>query len=317
MPEASRADPHPAAAPAERDASVVRSPQVVEERPAVGDRLVTRPAELLDHVGHRLGDDHVARRDAVCEAEAAEGSGRAVHGEHDLSCTHRPVRRLDAGLGRAEHPGALMEAGSRGEQSGPEAKREACGVHRGGGLHERARAELRGVAPRAHLGGCEWGDLLRRTDLGACVDRLVEVPDLGVAGRHVERRRRVEPGVDAFGLAERADAAHATLRRPDDLERPLVADAVTEDGEVVPEGRDEATVAPARTVPCKPCLEHDHVGLGRELLELPGRPHPEVAAADDRDVGRSVPLERTSRLHRPGVLEPPAVPRVPHAFHRG
>ena len=47
------------AAPAEHDPAVVRGPEVVHERAAVGDRLAAGPAELLEHVGHRLGEHDV------------------------------------------------------------------------------------------------------------------------------------------------------------------------------------------------------------------------------------------------------------------
>ena len=54
-------DAHRAAAPAEHDPAVAGRPCVVDECPAVHDRLAVRPAELLQDVGNRLGEDDVAR----------------------------------------------------------------------------------------------------------------------------------------------------------------------------------------------------------------------------------------------------------------
>ena len=56
-----RARRHPAAGPAEHDPPVARRARVVQQRAAVGDRLAAGPAERLDHVGHRLRADDVAR----------------------------------------------------------------------------------------------------------------------------------------------------------------------------------------------------------------------------------------------------------------
>ena len=49
-----------AAAPAEGDPPVGGGAEVVDHRPRVGDALAAGPADLLEHVGHRLGDHHVA-----------------------------------------------------------------------------------------------------------------------------------------------------------------------------------------------------------------------------------------------------------------
>ena len=106
------------------------------------------------------------------------------------------------------------------------------------------------------------------------------------------------------------------LRRPRDGQGALVADAIAEDGQVVPERRDEAAVAAARAVSGEAGLEDDDVEPRLELLQVPGRPEPEVPAAGDHDVRSRVTVERGGRLDRACLLEPPAVARVPHALHR-
>src|SRR5919201_6857039 len=53
----------PSAPPAEGDPPVGRGAEVVEHRARVGDTLATSPAELLEHVRHGLGDQHVAGGD--------------------------------------------------------------------------------------------------------------------------------------------------------------------------------------------------------------------------------------------------------------
>ena len=152
--QAARAEAHPAAAPAERDPPVVGRAQVVEQRAAVGDRLVPRPAELLDHVGHRLGDHHVARRDAVREPEAGEAGRRAVHGEHAWRRRARARASVSTALARTRaHGRALVQAHPGLDRLRAQAEREAGGVDRGRRPHERPRAELRRVAARPHLGG--------------------------------------------------------------------------------------------------------------------------------------------------------------------
>ena len=75
-----------AAAPAEGDAAVGRGAEVVDQGAAVGDALAAGPADLLEQLGHRLGEDDVRG-----------GDGEPV--------VQRPARRLGGGPDR-EH-GAL------------------------------------------------------------------------------------------------------------------------------------------------------------------------------------------------------------------
>jgi hypothetical protein len=58
----------------------------------------------------------------------------------------------------------------------------------------------------------------------------------------------------------------------------------------------EAAVAPARAVAALVRLEDDDVEAGLAFLQCERRPETRVAAADDRDVGLGVTLERRRRL---------------------
>ena len=142
---------------------------------------------------------------------------------------------------------------------------------------------------------------------------LVPIADLCLARGHLDRAAGAIPGVDALGFAPGADSVHRPLGGPAHVERRRVAHAVAQDRQIVPERRDEAAVPPARPVAGEPCLEHDDVEPGLELLQPPGRPEPQVAASDDDDVCSRVARERPGRLDGPRFLEPVAVARVPHA----
>ena len=66
-------------------------------------------------------------------------------------------------------------------------------------------------------------------------------------------------------------------------------------GRVAPQRLAEPAVSAARAMAAHGRLEQQDVQLGLELEEVPGRPHAEVTAADDDDVGRRVALEGTRR----------------------
>jgi len=73
----------------------------------------------------------------------------------------------------------------------------------------------------------------------------------------------------------------------------------------------EAAVAPARAAAALVCLEDDDVEPGLAFLQRERGPEPCVAAADDRDVGLGVTLERRRRLAAEAggqrLFEPPDV----------
>ena len=94
-------DDHPAA-PAEGDPPVGGRPEVVDHRPRVGDRLAARPADLLEVVGNRLGDHHVARGRGQGAAKRLEPEQRGSGGEDRGGRGDPAGGRLDRGLRFAE-----------------------------------------------------------------------------------------------------------------------------------------------------------------------------------------------------------------------
>ena len=81
--EEARVDPAAAAdrprAGAHQHAAVLGRPEVVEEHPAVGDRLAARPADLREQLRHRLGQDDVAAegRQPAASRAASRSSRRS------------------------------------------------------------------------------------------------------------------------------------------------------------------------------------------------------------------------------------------------
>ena len=287
----------------------------MEQRPAVGDRLSARPAELLDHIGDGLGQDDVARRDRMAEAEPREADRRAVDGEHGGRRAKTAAWRDGDRVSAEPTDGRVLvqaHAGLDGLRAQPE--REPGGVDRRGRPQDRAAEEAR-VAARAELVRADRAHLVGHAERRAGLDRVGRGAELRLARRDHERRRCAVPPVDRVPFAPLPDPQHPALGRAGDGECPLVADTVAEDWQIVPERRDEAAVAPARPVPREPRFEDDDVARRLERLQLPGRPEAEVPAPDDHHVGAGVRLERRARLDRPGLLEPPAVPRVPQALH--
>ncbi len=164
--------------------------------------------------------------------------------------------------------------------------------------------------------GAERNDDVFEAELRAGLDHVVPATDLRLARGHVQRPGLPVPRVDTVGLAPLADSAHRALGGATHVNRPGIPDAVSQDREVVPEGRHEAPVPAAGAVAGQACLEHDDVGPGLELLQLPGRPETEITATDDDDVRGRVSRQGGCPLDRPGLLEPVAVPRVAHCVHR-
>ena len=87
------AEPEPARAAAHQHAPVWRRAEVVEEHAPVDDRLAPRPADLLEQLRHRLGEDDGAPEVRLA---AAERPARAPHvqGEHDLARPDAAARGL-------------------------------------------------------------------------------------------------------------------------------------------------------------------------------------------------------------------------------
>ncbi len=101
----------PAAAPAEGDAAVGRGAEVVDEGAAVGDRLAAGPADLLEHVGDRLGDDDVGGGDGEPAAQRAAAAFGGAADREDAA------RGADPGAGRGASP-RPRRAASRKRRTG-------------------------------------------------------------------------------------------------------------------------------------------------------------------------------------------------------
>ena len=106
-----------------------------------------------------------------------------------------------------------------------------------------------------------------------------------------ESRRRAEPARRHPVRRTSRRGRRLPARRRGRRERPRVARVRGGRG-VVPQRRDEAAVPAARAVAARSGLEDDDVERRLEPAELPGRPEPEIAAADYDDVRRRVAVER-------------------------
>ena len=101
------------------------------------------------------------------------------------------------------------------------------------------------------------------------------------------------------------DLVDRRLRAARHAQRVRRAAQADERRELRPPGEDEAAVSPRGAAAADVLLEHDDVARGLEPLDPEGRPEPDVAAAQDRDVGARVALERR-RVRRVArdLLEP-------------
>ena len=108
-------------------------------------------------------------------------------------------------------------------------------------------------------------------------------------------------------MLERAHGRDRPVRRPRDRESPLGAEHVAKAGEARPVAVEEAAVPPARPDPATRRLEHDHVERRVTPLQLDRGPETREAAADDRDVGGRVAVERGLLGIGRRLLEPPGV----------
>ena len=150
-----RARGHPPAGPAEEDAVVARGPQVVQQRAAVGDRLAAAPAQLVEHVGHRLGHHDVARGDGQAVAQRRQRPEAALMASTAVAARTPPRSvRTSTPPGAGAIARALDPSKSRAPRASSRSrspKREPGGmdVRRVRAVH--AAAEHGGVAARAGL----------------------------------------------------------------------------------------------------------------------------------------------------------------------
>ena len=122
---------------------------------------------------------------------------------------------------------------------------------------------------------------------------------MGGGGRDLEVAGAAEPGIDLLRLAEVLDPVDRVDGGAGDRQRALGAPALAHARQREPHHVAEAAVAPARPLAAAlGCLEQDDPRLGLELLQVPGGPHPRVAAADHDDVGVALAGQRRRGLER-------------------
>ncbi len=292
----------PPAAPAEQDAAVAGGAEVVHQRAPVGHALAARPVKLGDHVRHRLGQDDVRGGDGQPRAQARLGARRGADREHDGAGADAAggglYRRADA-----PHRRVLVDRRAALDQAPAQPERQPGGLDRREvGDHHRPPEARRGAA-RLRLGPGQGDHPLGRAECGRRLD--------GAHAHLVVRRRRgdaqvarlVEPGVDALGLAPRANLRDRRARGVEQRPGALVAEALAQGGPRQPHRLAEAAVAPARPVTADPALEQGHAGPSLE--QLPGRPHAGVAPSNHRHIGRHGAFERGARNRPSGLFQPP------------
>ena len=261
---------HPAAA--ERDPPVRRRPQVVQRRAEVVHALAVGPADLGEALGRGLGDHHVraAHHDRAPERASSAAPTRSARRPP------RPARTVPCGVSR-DHGGAapeprdrrvLVDAHAAREQRVPQPPREARRLHAGTARREHAAAEQRRVAPRPHLleGERAW-TLGHAEALGGLSHQCRPTRLLRGRGRDADVAVALVPGVDAVGLAPRADRADAlvrrrAMRRPRSRPRRSIS---RPSASVAPERVHEPAVAPARPAAADVLLEQHDVDAGLAL----------------------------------------------------
>ena len=253
----------PAAAPAEHDPPVARGAEVVDERAAVGDALAARPADPLDHVGHRLGEHDVRgghrqprpQRAARPRARGRPPARRRLR-EHALRRFPPPPRP------RARHsrpaPGTARRARTRecskistprSISRPPQAERQPRRLHASRSRASARRAGSAGdVAARLHLAPRTGRHRSGAPSARGRLDRSRPASSKAGAGRDAQVAGLVEPGVHVVVLAPRADRGHRLARRVEQRARRLVAEALAQRGRAQPERLAESAVAPARAV---------------------------------------------------------------------
>src|SRR5439155_15572857 len=188
--------------------------------------------------------------------------------------------------------GPLVDSQSAVDKPLPEPEREPRRLDGRGDPLQRAAEEERRVAARPDLVSGKRRDLLGRSELSRRLDGRLRRAHLRGRRRHAQLGWRAIPGVDLVLAAPVADSVHRILGRAADGERGGVTRALPKDLDVAPERLAEASVPPARAVPAESGLEKDDIRARLEVEKVPRRPEAEIAAADDRDVGTRVPLER-------------------------
>ena len=247
----------PPAAPPEHDPPVARGAEVVHERARVGDALAARPAQLLQHVRDRLGQDDVRGGDRDAGAQRLEAARGGVDGQHGGAGAHAAAGGLDrhaAGMrvqrahARAledrsaglDHPRAQAQRQPRGLDGGVVAARSARAGSAASRSARARAASFSGVTRLRRRGGDDLVDHARRARAPwrrACSPARVNQASTPCSEHHV------------------ADHLDALRGGAADLQRALAAEARDQRRQVRPQRLAEAAVAPARPVAAQLGLE--------------------------------------------------------------
>ena len=193
--------------------------EVMDQRPGVGDALAAGPAELIEDVGHRLGDHHVARghRQSMAQGPMAgeRGAARQDHGrrrgpappgiERDGSS---PSRRG----GRARVPSKIRHAPlQRACDRSPSASLAGMDGRRAAGRRRRRETAASRSAPRtsASVSGRQASG---SPSSSQAARHLAPGAVIGGGGRDLQVSGPAKPGVDALLLAPAADAPRPRRR---------------------------------------------------------------------------------------------------------
>ena len=297
--EEARADPAAVAdrarARAHHDAPVGGRAEVVDEHPAVDDRLAARPADLGEQLRNRLGQDDVAAEVGQPAADRAPAGRPGVRGDDDLRRAQPAARGGDDRPGESTSP-ACARGGRRPRRAPP------------GAAHGRAaqagRSRVGNSTPRRNTRRhrrARRDRPLGYPQLGGDPDRLLHRLVLRRRGRHLEHPAAAQPDV----LAELLDGRRArppTRGRGRARARRRAASGARQRA---PVGLEKAAVPPARPVADVLGLEHDDPERGVAPPQRQRGPEPRVAAADDGDVGLGVARERRRLGIGRRLVQPP------------
>ena len=217
-----------ARAAAHQHAPVVRGAEVVDEHPPVRDRLTTGPADPLEQLGHRLGEDDVAPEVRQLPPRRPPARHPGVRRDHDVAgtdptgrgCEHDRAARL-----QAEHLRPLVKCDSL--------VGDHCATQRASEARRLDRRALRKphAAPEAGRANA-LGDLLSRVgdrhlldaERPCGLEQQVEARVLRGRGGDLQVAPLPEPHVLAAGLAEAPDTRDDLRAGPGESQRRLVPD---------------------------------------------------------------------------------------------
>ena len=251
----------------------------------------------------RSGEPAAAQADAEGDgAGAGSDPGRRCLGQAAPASGAQPAKRR-----ALEHPdpGAVAEPLAQAE-------RQPCRLHGRHAVVERAGAKAGRVAATPYLLGAQLLHRASLAELAAGRDRLVPNPILGGRRRDLQVSAPPVPGLDPVLGAEPPDLVHRVLSGLRDPGRSRPPEALAQGVHAEPHGVGKAAVPSAGPMPAAIGLQQDHLRLRLQLRELPGRPHPRVAAPDHEHVTAQLSLGGRQRGAVAGLLEPVAVRGVLH-----